>query len=95
MKSKIKSLSQIIEDEKGLENLRKTAKEYSAVDRFFEIFPKLNKTVTPKKVEKNILFLRVDNSALRNELFLKQNEIIKTINDYIGEEIIKGIRFSK
>jgi predicted nucleic acid-binding Zn ribbon protein len=46
-----------------------------------------------ERVEKGVLFVKVESSAWRNELTFMRREVIKKINDFLGEELIRDIRF--
>lgn len=46
-----------------------------------------------ERVEKGVLFVKVESSAWRNELTFMRREFIKKINDFLGEELIRDIRF--
>jgi len=45
-----------------------------------------------KKIEHNILFVKVLNDSWRNELLFLKKNIIERINKKVGKEIIKDIR---
>ena len=63
------------------------------INEFYTIFPGMEGTVIPVKVEKYTLFLRVDNPAWRNELKFHDTELIEKINAYFKEERITTIKF--
>jgi hypothetical protein len=88
-----KSLEDILNTEPGLEKVRKLIKQSDVVLEFYEIFPDLKKLVKAVKVDKKILFLKVENSVLRSELKFKEVLMVGKINEYFNEERIKGIRF--
>ena len=88
-----KSLEDILNTEPGLEKVRKLIKQSDVVLEFYEIFPDLKKLVIAVKVDKKILFLKVENSVLRSELKFKEVLMVGKINEYFNEERIKGIRF--
>lgn len=91
--TEIKSLSEVLGEE-GFQRFRKSAGEYAVVEKFSEIFPDLSNIVKPQKIEKNILFLKVENSVWRNELRFKQEIMKERINKYFKEKIVKSIRFT-
>jgi len=88
-----KSIEDILNTEPGLEKVRKIIKQSDVVLEFYEIFPDLKKLVKVVKVDKKILFLKVENSVLRSELKFKEVLMVVNINKYFNEERIKGIRF--
>jgi len=93
MPKDFKSLPEILGKEKAFENVRKAAKEYDVLEKFDEIFPDLKKVAEAVKIEKGILFLRVENSVWRSELKFREVEIIDLINKFYKEERITQIRF--
>lgn len=93
MRKNIRSISDVIEKEKEFEKIRKKAKEMDVVESFGVIFPELKNIAKAVRMEKEKLFLRVENSVWRSELNLKQNAIKEKINKHFGDEIIKSIRF--
>jgi hypothetical protein len=93
------SFEDIINNEPGLEKIRRIIKEYDVIEKFFEIFPGLKKIAVPVKTEKKVLFIKVENPAWRNELKFKEKTIIEKINTFFTEndksseeEIIKKIK---
>ena len=87
-------LSDVINTKSEFEGLRKKIKEAEVVDGFLEIFPDLAKVAKALKVDKKILFLKVENSVWRSELKFSENIIVEKINTYFKEERIKFIKFS-
>lgn len=39
------------------------------------------------------LFVRLSNPALRSDLCMMRQELVKKLNDYVGEQIITDVRF--
>jgi hypothetical protein len=90
---KFKSLTEIIETDKEFEKLKESLKRFDVVNEFENIFPELTLIAKAIKVDKQTLFLKVDNSVWKSELNLQKNILIKKINNYFKEEIIKTIKF--
>ncbi len=90
---KFVSLTEILKKDKAFSKFRKTALQNDVVAEFYNVFPHLKKTVKPLNVYKDILYLDVENSVLKNELFLQRNLIVKKINSYFNKEVIKYIKF--
>jgi hypothetical protein len=63
------------------------------VAEFEKIFPELKMIAQAVKVDKQILFLRVENSVWKSELNFKKNLIADKINKHFNQQIIKSIRF--
>lgn len=93
MREKIKSLSDIINGEKEFVHIREKIKSQNALEKFYEVFPDLKKIAEPVKVEKQTLFLRVENSTWRSELNLQRKAIIEKLNNHLKENTVKSIRF--
>ena len=63
-------------------------------ERFSEVVgPLLIGHVKPQKIDKNILVLHADNSALKFELSIQKKAIIGKCNTLLGRPFIQGIRF--
>ncbi len=90
---KFVSLTEILNKDKAFSNLRKTVLQNDVVSEFYNIFPNFKKTVKPLNVYKETLYLEVENSVLKNELFLQRNLITKKINEHFKKKIIKYIKF--
>lgn len=87
------SISEIINNEPGLEKIRRIIKQHDVTVNFHKIFPDLKMIAKPIKVEKKVLHLKVSNSIWRSELKFNQSTIIEKINSFYGDEIIKNIKF--
>jgi hypothetical protein len=87
------SIKDVFNRDPELANVRKIVKQSEVVEKFYGIFPDLEKIVFPKRVEKKTLFLNVENPALRNELKFNEELLIKKINKFFHEERVKSIRF--
>jgi hypothetical protein len=87
------SLSEVFNTDPALARVRKLVKESDVAIDFYKIFPELEKVAVAVRVEKNVLILRVENSAWRNELKFKEGLIIEKLNDYFKEARINGVRF--
>ncbi len=86
------SISEIISKEPGFEKLRRVIKQHDVISGFYKLFPDLKKIAVPVKIERKILYLKVQNAAWRSELKFNQKTIIEKINAFYQEEIIKAIR---
>lgn len=93
MPDDFKSLSEVFGKDKAFEKVRIAAKEYDVLEKFNEIFPELKKVADAVKIEKGILFLKVENSVWKSELKFRQTTIVEKINKKFNEQIVKSIRF--
>jgi hypothetical protein len=87
----IKSISQIIAQEE-FKDIREIAESYNVIEEFYTIFPELKKIATPKKVEDRVLFIKVENSVWKSELFLYRKQITEKINRFFNKQILKTIK---
>jgi hypothetical protein len=92
-RSNFKTLEEIINSEKEFSNLNETLKNYDIVETFVKIFPELALIAQAVKVEKNVLFLRVENSVWKSELNFRKTLIVEKINRYFNNQTIKTIKF--
>ena len=92
-RSGFKSLSEVIEIEKDFTGLRKALKNYDITDGFDKIFPELKLIARALKVEKNVLFLKVENSVWKSELNFQKTLIVEKINKHFNSEVIRTIKF--
>lgn len=91
--SGFKSLIQILQEEKGFDLLRESLNNYEVVEDFAVIFPELSKIAKAVRVEKKVLFLKVENSVWKSELNFQKNLLIEKINKHYNEAVIKTIKF--
>ena len=93
MNDDFRSVAEIIASEPGLKKVRELIRDDEVLDKFFQIFPHLQKYVLPEKISKKILYLKIENAVLRGELKFHDEEIIAKINSFFNEERIKRVRF--
>lgn len=72
----------------------KKIKRYNIFNHWPEIVgSEISKKTKPEKLYKGLLYISVANSTWANELSFMSEQLIKKINTYIGEQLVKGIRF--
>lgn len=54
--------------------------------------PSVTKYTVKIEVEKRILFVQLNNAALKQELTYSKDKIKKMLNDEVGEEVILDVR---
>lgn len=89
----IKSIDEIFESDNELSRFKEAIKNYEVLEEFENIFPDLAKVAKAKKIEKKVLFIKVEDSTWRNELRLNQSIIIEKINKHYKKEIVKYLKF--
>ena len=55
----------------------------------------LNVEINPEDFEERdgVLFLKSANPALKNEIFLKKNQILEALKERLGEKSLRDLRF--
>ncbi len=74
--------------------LEKALKEYSIISDWKAIVgEKIAGHAEPMEIKDGMLFLKVENSVWRNQLFSLKGEMLKKINQYAGKKIIRSIYY--
>jgi predicted nucleic acid-binding Zn ribbon protein len=74
--------------------IKKKLREYEAVERWEEVVgQQIGRVTRATKITKGVLFVRVRTGTWRNELRMRKQEIIRKINQVLGDEIVVDIRF--
>lgn len=67
---------------------------YKAFQYWQEIVgPRIGEQTEPKRMSGDILFVQVRSDVWRNELFYHKQDIIRRLNQKLGEQLIKDIVF--
>ena len=93
LRSGFKSISEVIESEKDFLSLRESMKNFDVTSEFEKIFPELKIIAQAVKVDKKVLFLKVENSVWKSELNFQKKLIVEKINKHFKIEVIKSIKF--
>ena len=86
-------LDEFFNREPRFSNLRNVIKAADVVEKFALIFPEFGKVVEPVKVDKKILFLKVENAAMRSELKFNEYLLAEKINNFFKEVRVKSVKF--
>ncbi|MEW6701351.1 MAG: DUF721 domain-containing protein [Bacteroidota bacterium] len=92
-RSSFRTIGDVLNNESEFTSLREQLKNYDIVEEFGKIFPDLSPIAKAVKVDKQALFLRVENSVWKSELNLLKNLIVEKINKHFNRQVIKTIRF--
>lgn len=87
------SIAEILNKEPGLDKIKNLLKRSDVIRSFADIFPDLAKIASAVRIEKNTLYLRVENSVWRNELKLREHLIVEKVNGFFKEMRINKIKF--
>ncbi len=93
MPNNFKSISEIIHREKAFSKVIEKSRQQEVIDKFYVIFPELKKIAEVIRVDKEILFLRVENSVWRSELNLNRESLINKLNNQLEDKVINKIKF--
>ena len=68
--------------------------EYDIVSNYKSLFPGyISDNSKPLRLDENLLYIKVQNSVLRNELKFREIEITSKINGFLGKKQVKKIHF--
>lgn len=93
MPNNFRSISDVIYNEKVFNKIVNKAREQDIVRMFSKIFPELENVAKAIKVDRKTLFLKVENSVWRSELYLRQDAIIKKIKSKLKKIDLEKIKF--
>jgi len=69
-------------------------KKYSIFNHWEEIVGAgISSRTKPEKISRTMLYISVTNSTWANELSMMSGQLLQKINSYIGEDVIKELRF--
>ena len=84
------------------EVIKELLKNYDITSKFNEVHvitlwdklmgPSVTKYTVKIEVEKRILFVKLSNAALKQELSYARQKIKKILNDEVGEEVLLDVR---
>ena len=94
MENGVKELNLVINELISDLNIKKNIKKFNIFNHWSDIVGKdVAKRTKPIKISKDTLIIKVANSVWANELSLMSRQILKKINDFVGEEVIKDLKF--
>ncbi len=74
--------------------LEKCAHDYKTIQIWASVVgPHINRVSEVEKIFNGVLFVKVNNSAWRNELIFKKKLIMVQLNESIGKELVRDIIF--
>ena len=94
MHSKFISIKEALNKDPGLNKVNNIVKQAEVVEKFFSVFPEMEKVVEPLRINRKVLMLRVESSVLRSELKFNETLMIEKINKFFKEERVRSIRFA-
>lgn len=87
-------LGPAIEDLLGKLGISRKIREYDAVAHWERaVGQQVAKVTEAQSIKNGILQVRVSNGPWRNELQMLKPEIIRKLNESLGEAVVKDIRF--
>lgn len=92
--SRTKSLGDAIEELIAQLGIKKKLHEQDAFVVWDEaVGERISKIATPTRMLRGTLIVSVKSGAWRNELSMRKQEIVARINELLGGEIVKDIKF--
>lgn len=87
-----KSIKQAIEDAFNTINIRQKIAETRLISTWEKVMGKTIARHTRKLfISKGVLFIYIDNPALKNELTYSRERILELVNEAAGEELVKEV----
>ncbi len=92
--NKIDNIGKIIDDVVKKMDIKRKLNISNIFNRWEEIVgAEIYKKTKPERIIRGILYISVSTSTWANELSLMSGQLIKKINSFVGEEVVKNIRF--
>jgi predicted nucleic acid-binding Zn ribbon protein len=92
--SNTQKLGDVIQEYLRALRLRSRVKEFELIRHWEELLgPVMSSKVSRIYIKDRILFVQVQSAVLRNELFMQQDKLIRTLNEKSGQRIIDRIVF--
>ena len=80
--------------QKGLDKVAVSARVCFEAEKIInEIFPKMKKQINIDNFTNDILKISSSNSAINQEIQFKKSDLIKKINQQLGSDLVKNVRF--
>lgn len=92
--SRTKSVGEAIEELIAQLGIKKKLHEQDAFVVWDEaVGERIAKVATPTRMLRGVLIVSVKSGVWRNELSMRKREIVRRINELLGGEIVKDIKF--
>ena len=92
--SRTKTIGNAIEELVAQLGIKKKLHEQDAFVVWDEaVGERIAKVATPTRMLRGTLIISVKSGAWRNELNMRKQEILRRINELLGDEIVKDIKF--
>ncbi len=92
--SNTQKLGDVIQEYLKALRLRGRVKEFELIRHWEELLgPVISSKVSRIYIKDRVLFVQIQSAVLRNELFMQQEHIIRTLNEKSGQRIIDRIVF--
>ena len=93
-KQPIKTVGNALDELLGDLGIGAKLQEYDAVVLWEKVVgERIAQMTTAVKITQGVLFVRVKTSTWRNELLLRKDQIRDRLNEFIGRDVVKDIKF--
>lgn len=90
----MQSLKQAIKTTLRKTGLNKGVEQYTALNIWSDVVGKsVSDNTTPERVDHGIMIVKSKSPAWRHELMFQKNEILRKLNEQLGKQTIKDIKF--
>jgi len=91
-KTDTQTIAQVIKEYLKSPKLENKFKQFKIINSWEEILGKIvSKSTTNIYIKDKTLFVFLKSSVIRNQLYMIKTEIVKKLNEKVGEEIINDI----
>ncbi len=87
-------LGEVVNELLKTQHLDKKLNEKKLLNAWVEVVgAAIGKYTTEKYLKNKVLYIKLSSSVLRNELLMSREQLVKSLNKYVGAEVITDIKF--
>lgn len=87
-------LGEVVNELLKTQHLDKKLNEKKLLNGWVEVVGvAIGKYTTEKYLKNKVLYVKLSSSVLRNELLMSREQLVKSLNKYVGAEVITDIKF--
>lgn len=94
-RSEAQSIKEVIDNYLQSHNLSDKLLEIRALELWPLIVGQaINRCTVERRVDDGVMRVRISSAAMRHELQMHRSTLVKSINDALGKEVIRELRFN-